>query len=48
MAPGGSVEHFNEEAGRIWMERVVATYPSCVWLNPVPELRLETTAYDPA
>src|SRR6202140_3119674 len=42
--PGGSVEHFNEEAGRIWMERVVATYPSCVWLNPVPERDWETTA----
>src|ERR1700684_3349325 len=44
MAPGGSVEHFNEEAGRVWMERVVATYPSCVWLNPVPEREWETTA----
>ncbi len=44
VAPGGSVEHFNEEAGRIWMERVIATYPSCVWLNPVPEREWETTA----
>ena len=25
IAPGGSVEHFNEEAGRVWMERVAAT-----------------------
>src|SRR5919112_357549 len=37
MTPGGSVEHFNEEAGAVWMERVTRTYPACVWLNPVPE-----------
>jgi uncharacterized protein with von Willebrand factor type A (vWA) domain len=36
-APGGSVEHFNEEAGAAWMERVTRTYPAAVWLNPVPE-----------
>jgi len=36
-SPGGSVEHFNEEAGATWMERVTRTYPACVWLNPVPE-----------
>ncbi len=35
--PGGSVEHFNEEPGQTWMERVTRTYPACVWLNPVPE-----------
>lgn len=35
--PGGSVEHMNEEAGEVWMRRVLATYPSAVWLNPVPE-----------
>lgn len=32
--PGGSVEHFNEEAGAVWMERVARTYPATVWLNP--------------
>jgi uncharacterized protein len=37
MASGGSVEHFNEETGAIWMERVARTYPACVWLNPVAE-----------
>jgi uncharacterized protein with von Willebrand factor type A (vWA) domain len=36
-APGGSVEHMNEEAGEVWMERVTRTYPACVWLNPMPE-----------
>ncbi len=35
--PGGSVEHFNEEAGAVWMSRVAQTYPATVWLNPVPE-----------
>ncbi len=35
--PGGSVEHFNEEAGATWMQRVTSTYPATVWLNPVPE-----------
>ena len=37
MAPGGSVEHFNEEAGVTWMERVTGAYKASVWLNPVPE-----------
>jgi uncharacterized protein len=35
--PGGSVEHFNEEAGSTWMERLTHVYPAAVWLNPVPE-----------
>jgi uncharacterized protein with von Willebrand factor type A (vWA) domain len=35
--PGGSVEHYNEEAGQVWIERITRTYPACVWLNPVPE-----------
>jgi uncharacterized protein with von Willebrand factor type A (vWA) domain len=34
--PGGSVEHMNEEAGQIWLERVTRTYPHAIWLNPVP------------
>ncbi len=47
VAPGGSVEHFNEEPGAIWMERVTRTYPACVWLNPVPEKRVGVHAVDP-
>jgi uncharacterized protein with von Willebrand factor type A (vWA) domain len=35
--PGGSVEHFNEESGQLWMERITHTYPACVWLNPIPQ-----------
>ena len=34
---GGSVEHWNEEAGATWMQRVTDIYESCVWLNPTPE-----------
>jgi uncharacterized protein with von Willebrand factor type A (vWA) domain len=43
MAPGGSVEHFNEETGAVWMERVARTYPACVWLNPVAEKEWDYT-----
>ncbi len=32
---GGSVEHWNEEAGGLWLQRFVETYPDLVWLNPV-------------
>ena len=42
-APGGSVEHFNEEAGALWLERVIRTYPACVWLNPVPQEQWDYT-----
>jgi uncharacterized protein with von Willebrand factor type A (vWA) domain len=34
---GGSVEHYNEEAGATWLQRLTNTYPAAVWLNPVPE-----------
>ena len=35
--PGGSVEHWNEESGEVWLRRLRQTYDKCVWLNPVPE-----------
>jgi uncharacterized protein with von Willebrand factor type A (vWA) domain len=35
--PGGSVEHWNEEAGAVWMERCLSTYSKAVWINPVPK-----------
>jgi hypothetical protein len=35
--PGGSVEHWNEEAGAVWLKRVVEIYDKVVWLNPTPE-----------
>jgi len=35
--PGGSVEHWNEEAGVVWMERLLNTWSRAAWLNPLPE-----------
>jgi uncharacterized protein with von Willebrand factor type A (vWA) domain len=34
--PGGSVEHWNEEPGAMWLYRVADVYESLVWLNPSP------------
>jgi len=34
---GGSVEHWNEEPGRDWMERVTNTFEKVIWINPTPE-----------
>jgi uncharacterized protein len=41
--PGGSVEHWNEEAGREWMQRLTAHFSQLVWLNPEPEERWKWT-----
>jgi uncharacterized protein with von Willebrand factor type A (vWA) domain len=35
MEPGGSVEHWNEEAGVVWLKRLVSTWRRAVWINPV-------------
>jgi len=43
MQPGGSVEHWNEESGELWMRRVRETYEKCIWINPVPEDEWEYT-----
>lgn len=42
---GGSVEHWNEEAGAIWIKRLLDTYSKSIWLNPEPEQRW---AYTPS
>ncbi|WP_417770886.1 vWA domain-containing protein [Stappia sp.] len=34
---GGSVEHWNEEAGAVWMQRLTQQFPRSAWLNPVSE-----------
>ncbi len=41
--PGGSVEHWNEEPGQVWMTRLLDHYKHAVWLNPVPERHWEYT-----
>jgi uncharacterized protein with von Willebrand factor type A (vWA) domain len=33
---GGSVEHWNAEPGRVWLERLTSHYPDFVWINPQP------------
>ena len=35
--PGGSVEHWNKEAGSVWLGRALAHWKNAVWLNPTPE-----------
>ena len=36
---GGSVEHWNEEPGAVWIKRLLNAYPKAIWLNPEPEQR---------
>jgi len=43
--PGGSIEHWNEEAGEVWMRRLCAAFPRLVWLNPEDPARW---AYTPS
>jgi uncharacterized protein with von Willebrand factor type A (vWA) domain len=40
---GGSVEHWNEEPGAIWIKRLLNTYQKAIWLNPEPEDRWNFT-----
>ena len=40
---GGSVEHWNEEPGGVWLERLQQVYENVVWLNPVAERHWEYT-----
>lgn len=35
--PGGSIEHWNEEAGAVWMQRVTKHFEKVVWINPAPK-----------
>jgi uncharacterized protein with von Willebrand factor type A (vWA) domain len=41
--PGGSVEHWNEEPGAVWLKRVQEVYPHLIWINPVPERHWDHT-----
>jgi uncharacterized protein with von Willebrand factor type A (vWA) domain len=41
--PGGSVEHWNEEAGRASLERLTRAYPRFAWINPRPEAHWRQT-----
>tara|TARA_R110001592_G_scaffold137324_1_gene355233 strand:- start:17937 stop:19115 length:1179 start_codon:yes stop_codon:yes gene_type:complete len=35
--PGGSIEHWNEEAGAVWMQRLTDHFEKVIWINPLPE-----------
>ena len=35
--PGGANEHWNAEAGQVWLQRAREQWASHVWINPVPE-----------
>jgi uncharacterized protein with von Willebrand factor type A (vWA) domain len=35
--PGGASEHWNAEAGEVWLRRLRATWPRSIWINPIPE-----------
>ena len=41
--PGGSIEHWNAEAGAVWMQRLLDAYPRAVWLNPAGESYWQAT-----
>jgi len=34
--PGGSVEHYNEEPGSAWLQRITNHFDKVAWLNPQP------------
>ena len=34
---GGANEHWNAEAGQVWLERAREQWASHIWLNPIPE-----------
>jgi len=35
--PGGSVEHWNQESGEVWLRRAIDHWTNSIWLNPVAE-----------
>jgi uncharacterized protein with von Willebrand factor type A (vWA) domain len=40
---GGSVEHWNDEPGRVWIQRLTQHYPKFAWINPRPMSRWRQT-----
>ncbi|MFN8772181.1 MAG: vWA domain-containing protein, partial [bacterium] len=44
MQPGGSIEHWNDESGAVWMQRITQRFQRHAWLNPEPEDRWDYTA----
>jgi hypothetical protein len=41
---GGGIEHWNQEPGSVWLQRLIKAYPKFVWINPQPKGRWPHTA----
>ena len=41
--PGGSVEHYNDEAGAVWLQRMTGHWRSAAWINPAPQAHWDWT-----
>ncbi|WP_294225819.1 VWA domain-containing protein [uncultured Shimia sp.] len=41
--PGGANEHWNQEAGQVWLERARDQWASHLWINPLPEAHWQYT-----
>jgi uncharacterized protein with von Willebrand factor type A (vWA) domain len=41
---GGGIEHWNQEPGSVWLQRLLKAYPKFVWINPQPQARWRHTA----
>ena len=35
--PGGANEHYNAEAGQVWLNRLRCHWPNNLWINPVKQ-----------
>ncbi len=40
---GGSVEHWNDEPGAVWIKRLLDVFPKAIWINPEPQQRWDYT-----
>ncbi|MFB9149465.1 vWA domain-containing protein [Roseovarius ramblicola] len=41
--PGGANEHWNAEAGQVWLDRARTQWPDHLWINPVPRREWDYT-----
>jgi uncharacterized protein with von Willebrand factor type A (vWA) domain len=41
--PGGANEHWNQEAGQVWLQRAREQWKSHLWINPVPKTHWDYT-----
>jgi uncharacterized protein with von Willebrand factor type A (vWA) domain len=40
---GGAIDDWNAEAGATWLQRLLTTYSSAIWINPEPEKHWDYT-----